>query len=59
MPFLSSQDAHYLNSIQYQKFDDTKWNEIKEVSFMHKRSYRAKVGDFESYYKKIMRNEIE
>lgn len=59
MPFLSSQDAHYLNSIQYQKFDDTKWNEIKEVSFMHKLSYKAKVGDFESYYKKIMRNEIE
>lgn len=58
MPFLSSQNTHYLNSMQHQKFDDIKWNEIKEVSFMHKLSYKTKADDYECYYKKIMRNEI-
>lgn len=58
MPFLSSQDAHYLNANLSRDFDEEKWQDIKEVTFMHKLSYKARVGNFNSFFKKIMRNEI-
>ncbi len=58
MPFISSQDAHYLHSMLPQTFDEDMWREIKAVSFIHKLTYKMQVGNFESYFKKIMRDEI-
>lgn len=58
MPFLSSQDAHYLNANLSRTFSEEKWEDIKKVAFMHKLSYKARVGNFESFFHKIMRNEI-
>lgn len=58
MPFLSSQDAHYLNANLSKPFQEERWQDIKEVTFMHKLSYKARVGNFDSFLHKIMRNEI-
>lgn len=58
MPFISSQDAHYLYSMLMENFDEDMWKEIKAVSFIHKLTYKMQVGNFDSYYKKIMRDEI-
>lgn len=44
--------VYYLSSPRVKKFYDIKWNEIKEVSSIHKLSYKIKVSDFENYYKK-------
>lgn len=58
MPFLSSQDAHYLNANLSRTFSEEKWQDIKEVTFMHKLTYKARVANFDSFFHKIMRNEI-
>ncbi len=58
MSFLSAQDAHYLSANLTKTFSEEKWRDIKEVSFMHKLSYKIRVSNFDSFYKKIMRNEI-
>lgn len=58
MPFLSSQDAHYLSSNLSKPFCEEKWHDIKDVTFMHKLSYKIRVGNFDSFLHKIMRNEI-
>lgn len=59
MPFLSSQDAHYLSANSARNFSREKWQDIKEVTFMHKLSYKTKVGNFDSFFHKIMKNEVD